>query len=46
MGDSLRVRSFHFETLDAGFELHPQEPAELKGIAEPVRTWAVMAQRG
>jgi adenylate cyclase len=33
------------KTLDAGFELHPQEPAELKGIAEPVRTWAVMAQR-
>ena len=29
------------KTLDARFVLHPQEPAELRGIADPVRTFAV-----
>ncbi len=29
------------KTLDTRFVLHPQEPTELRGIAEPVRTFAV-----
>lgn len=41
LGVDILVTEALQKTLDERFVLHPQEPAELKGIAEPVRTFAV-----